>query len=303
MPRLLINATAYGDPPGGAGLRARHLFGALEGYDLRFLLAEDTPLTVVPDGVPFDRLPVRAAAPLRRRLRLRLRLPEEGDLILTDHWPVARLPTIVTAHDTGGSLWRRALLRRNLRRATAAVCVSAAVRAALGVRADVVPNGYDPPPPAPAPPPPPYLLFSDPALAHKGAPLARAAARALGLPLHEVGRGARWLGRAEMDAALAGAAAVLCPSRTEGFGMVALEAMALGVPVVASDLPAHREVLGEVAFFAQPGDAGAFCAATREALACPRDRRERGRERARGYSWRAAARSLAKVIERVLSGK
>jgi glycosyltransferase involved in cell wall biosynthesis len=39
-----------------------------------------------------------------------------------------------------------------------------------------------------------------------------------------------------------GAAAVLCPSRAEGFGLPLLEAGALGVPVIASDIPSHREV-------------------------------------------------------------
>jgi glycosyltransferase involved in cell wall biosynthesis len=34
------------------------------------------------------------------------------------------------------------------------------------------------------------------------------------------------------------------PSRAEGFGLALLEAMAAGVPVVARDQPAHRDVLG-----------------------------------------------------------
>jgi len=35
---------------------------------------------------------------------------------------------------------------------------------------------------------------------------------------------------------------VVCPSRSEGFGIAALEVMAMGVPVVLSDIPAHREL-------------------------------------------------------------
>jgi glycosyltransferase involved in cell wall biosynthesis len=39
-----------------------------------------------------------------------------------------------------------------------------------------------------------------------------------------------------------GAAGMLCPSLAEGFGLPLLEASAMGVPAVATDIPAHREV-------------------------------------------------------------
>jgi len=291
--RLLVNATAYGDPPGGAGLRARHLYGALAGHELVFLLAEDTPDGVVPPGAASRRLPVRAGAPLRRWLRLRL--PADGDLLLTDHYPAhPGVPTVVTLHDTGGGPLRRALVRRHLARAAAVVAVSEAVRRAWGVAADVVPNGVALPA-APLPAPAPHLLFCDPGLAHKGADEARRAAREAGRPLREVGRGVRWLPQAELHAELAAAAAVLVPSRAEGFGMVALEAMALGRPVVVSDLPAFREVLGEHAFYGRPGAYGEAVAA---ALAATPERLRRAREHARGWTWQAAAARLDAILRR-----
>ncbi|WP_424810741.1 glycosyltransferase family 4 protein [Roseococcus sp. YIM B11640] len=51
-----------------------------------------------------------------------------------------------------------------------------------------------------------------------------------------------------------GATAVLCPSFTEGFGLPLAEAIALGTPVIASDIPAAREVGGEVPEYLHPLD-------------------------------------------------
>jgi glycosyltransferase involved in cell wall biosynthesis len=60
---------------------------------------------------------------------------------------------------------------------------------------------------------------------------------------------------------------VVCPSLHESFGRVVAEAMANGLPVVASDLEAVREVAGddEAAILVQPGDPDAFARAIRRA--------------------------------------
>ena len=68
---------------------------------------------------------------------------------------------------------------------------------------------------------------------------------------------------------VAGASALVLPSLDEGFGLPVLEALAAGVPVVTSDLPALREVGGEVARYAPAGDAEAFAAALSGVLAFP----------------------------------
>ena len=57
---------------------------------------------------------------------------------------------------------------------------------------------------------------------------------------------------------LSGARALLFPSFVEGFGLPAIEAATLGTPVIAADIPALREVLGENATFLDSNDASAW---------------------------------------------
>lgn len=58
-----------------------------------------------------------------------------------------------------------------------------------------------------------------------------------------------------------GAAAVLCPSLAEGFGLPVLEANALGVPTIASDIAAHREIADGATVLLPPLEAGRWEAA------------------------------------------
>jgi glycosyltransferase involved in cell wall biosynthesis len=64
-----------------------------------------------------------------------------------------------------------------------------------------------------------------------------------------------------LDALYRGAAALAVPSRAEGFGLPALEAMARGCPVVASDTGALPEVVGDGGVLVKPGDADALAGA------------------------------------------
>jgi glycosyltransferase involved in cell wall biosynthesis len=66
---------------------------------------------------------------------------------------------------------------------------------------------------------------------------------------------------ATLDALYRGAAVLAVPSRSEGFGLPALEAMARGCPVVASRAGALPEVVGDAAVLVPPGDAGALAEA------------------------------------------
>lgn len=67
-------------------------------------------------------------------------------------------------------------------------------------------------------------------------------------------RRAGYLDDAALSALLTGAAALVYPSRYEGFGRPPLEAWACGIPALVSDLPSIREATSERATYLPPGD-------------------------------------------------
>jgi len=95
------------------------------------------------------------------------------------------------------------------------------------------------------------------------------------------------LSRAESAALYRAAAAVLLPSDSEGFGLPVVEALACGAPVLASDVPALREVGGDAAVYLPPGDVNAWVAGAFRALARPEELPPRAvrLERAAHFSW------------------
>jgi glycosyltransferase involved in cell wall biosynthesis len=64
-----------------------------------------------------------------------------------------------------------------------------------------------------------------------------------------------------LAALVLGATGMLCPSFAEGFGLPVLEASAMGVATIASDIPAHREVGATGTIFLAPDDEDAWMAA------------------------------------------
>lgn len=109
----------------------------------------------------------------------------------------------------------------------------------------------------------------------------------------------------EVAGMLRRAAALVFPSRYEGFGIPPLEAMMSDCPVIASDIPAVREVCGEAALYCDPDDVPACAAAMSLILSESADARARrvaiGRARADMFSWDATAAALIEEARRMLS--
>jgi glycosyltransferase involved in cell wall biosynthesis len=105
-----------------------------------------------------------------------------------------------------------------------------------------------------------------------------------------------YLDDAGLAAALRGADALAYPSRYEGFGFPPLQAMAAGVPVVATAAGAVPEVVGDGAWLVPAGDGDALAARLVEALSggdAVDALVARGRARASHFSWERCADGLA----------
>jgi len=118
-----------------------------------------------------------------------------------------------------------------------------------------------------------------------------AKARSLGLDVVFLGR------RRDVPALLARASALVHPSRSEGCPNVVLEAMAAGLPVVATRVGGTADLLGDTGWLVPPGDGVALTDAVAEILSDPARARERGaRARRRVEARFSMAHAAARVL-------
>ena len=292
-------------------------------------------------GFPEDELRLVApprAVRIAAGLVGRPRLGADADVVLVPAVaPVAPgAPYVLVVHDLSWlerprdfTAWERLVLAaarpgRLVREAAAVVAVSEATRRRVlarwpGTRAAVVPPGID----APRADPSvrarlgldePFVLFAGALEPRKAVDvLLRAWARARPAATLVVagagrvpvaGEGVRAVGhlpRAELEALLCEATALVLPSWLEGFGLPPLEALAAGVPPVVADLDVYDETVGDAALRFPPGDEAALAARLREVVEDAALRAalvERGRPRALAFTWeRSAAHVRALLAE------
>ena len=333
-PLVLLDADVLGRERTGDETYLTNLLRELPaaGPDLHFAAVTRRP-DLVPEGVEPVHLPARL-----QEARMAFSLPRLLRRLRPDvaHFQYA-LPlgyagrSVVTVHDLSfeeadsamglaDRLTFRAVVPRAVRGSNHVLTVSVRTKrdiiehyAVPSSKVTVTPNGVDPAF-SPGSGDRRYLLFVGAIHARKHPEAALEAADAVGLPLVVAGpekdaqlarrlrdRGAElrgYVSKDELAELYRGAAALVLPSRFEGFGLPVLEAMASGTPVVAAAEPALREVADGAAVYAEDGD---FGAAARRALE-ERDRlAAAGIERARLFSWAETARLTVEVYRRVLT--
>jgi colanic acid/amylovoran biosynthesis glycosyltransferase len=334
--KVVVLTTSYPRGPGdSAGAFVRDAVEAVRGLGVEAVVVSPESFrhfgVAYGDGIPNN---------LRRRPWKLLLLPlflvsftlaarraaRDADLVHA-HW----LPSGLVAEATGRrvvvQLWgtdveigrrMRLVSRLILRRAATVVVASEALALAareLGaVDVQVIPNGVEIPAEVEDPDLPPHVLFAGRLSEEKGILELVEAAR--DLPLVVVGDGplrARvpealgFVAPADLGAYLRRAAVVACPSRREGYGVVARQAMAYGRPVVATAVGGLADAVldGETGLLVPAGDVPALRAALSRLLGDAELRARLGRTARRHaethFDLGAQARKLVDVY-RALSG-
>ena len=137
----------------------------------------------------------------------------------------------------------------------------------------------------------PYVLALDPGEPRKNIDVLRAGVRDVELFVPS-----GYVTDDQLAALYRGAAVFAYPSRYEGFGMPIVEAMASGVPVVASTHASLDEACGDVALRADPDRPEEWAAAVARALAARDELVPRGLEWAQRFTWQRTGRTVLDAL-------
>ena len=249
-----------------------------------------------------------------------------GAELVHAHWLPSALPALATRKPFVLQLWgtdveisRRLpwAARPLVRRARLVLCPSSALASSareLGAKeVRLVPGGVAIPEHVGEPEDPPHVLFVGRLSEEKG--IRDFLEATDGLPRVIVGDGplrdcvpdaVGFVARQELGGYYERAGVVACPSRREGYGVVAREAMAYGRPVVAASVGGLLDAVedGVTGVRVPPGDVQALRAAVESLLADPGLRRRLGaaaREHARErFSWAAATEATLRAYREAL---
>jgi glycosyltransferase involved in cell wall biosynthesis len=255
------------------------------------------------------------------------RRASRGADVVHAHWLPSAIPAITTTRPFVVQLWGTDVelasrvkwaARPLLRRARLVLCPSEALADAardLGVRdVQVVPSGISFPDDVGPPDDPPHVLFVGRLSEEKG--ILEFLAATAGIPRVIVGDGplrdrvpdaVGFVPPRDLGPYYERAAIVACPSRREGYGVVAREAMAHGRPVVASSVGGLVDAVedGVTGLLAQPRDVPALRAAVERLLEDGELRDRLGvAARARAYetySWAAATQATIQTYRAAMA--
>jgi len=112
-----------------------------------------------------------------------------------------------------------------------------------------------------------------------------------------------YLPQRDLIALYAGASLFVYPSLYEGFGMPLLEAMASGVPIVASGTSSIPEVVGDAGILVDPLSISEMSQAILKLLndnSLRSSFREKGIQRAKQFTWERAARETLRIYQEII---
>lgn len=105
-----------------------------------------------------------------------------------------------------------------------------------------------------------------------------------------------WLSDDAFAANFAGASAIIFPSDFEGFGLPAIEALRLGLPLVVSDDPGLLEVTAGHAVVTKDESPEGLAAAIERAMGLTAEQLAAGRDHARDFTWERMARDVRRAL-------